>query len=483
MQIDISSISLDVQNFRHKKVVTEREAMQIILSDEKTHKLSELAQDIIDMNGLDPSSLLIVTEDTNNPGAYIALEGNRRITALKTLVSPAIAAGTPGYATFKKLSPAFLGMGIDKVECVVLGRKDAFEWIKRKHYNAMGGKGVVAWNAVATARSDASEGRFARWMTGLNYLDQNGEVSDHLMDGITGKTTTVERVLGSPHIATTLGLLFDRAGNLAPENGDVKAACALLVAMYLEMGKKDFTETKVTSADLQRSFIESFENLNVRKKPQSGSGAQSGTHTQAGATGSSTGGGPAGSGSNSTGGSGTSSATGGTAQPQAISAQNISRSKPVKQRKWLAPSGLRISNHGLNKLYGELRKLNVDSSPHIAAVMIRIFLEKASMVFLDDMQVPCPNTNPQGWHEAQVKLRTKVASVLGIIDPQKSNKRLDDARDIGNATQGKTHTLDHLNRAIHNHLAIPSSLEIITGWDRLHPYFEALFEHLEKNGK
>lgn len=480
MQIDISSVSLDVENFRHKKVGTEREAMQIILSDEKTHKVSELAQDIIDMNGLDPSSLLIVTDDPNNPGGYIALEGNRRITALKTLVSPAIAAGTPGYPIFKKLSPTFLAMGIDKVECVVLGRKDAFEWIKRKHYNAMGGKGVVAWNAVATARSDASEGRFARWMTALNYLDQNGEVTDHLMDGIAGKTTTVERVLGSPNIATTLGLSFDRAGNLTPENGDVKAACALLVAMYLEMGKKDFTETKVTSADLQKTFIEGFENLNVRKKPQIGStGTQSSSPTQAGGTGSSSGGGNAG-GVAPAGGNSTSSGTGGAVQ-QANSAHNIARSKPVKQRKWLAASGLRISNHGLNKLYSELRKLNVDSSPHIAAVMVRIFLEKASMVFLDDMQVPCPH--PQGWHESQVKLRTKVATVLTIIDPQKADKRLDDARDIGNATQGKTHTLDHLNQAIHSHLAIPSSLEIITGWDRLQPYFEKLFEHLEKNGK
>lgn len=88
MKIDIASISLDVLNFRHGKASTERDAIRFLLLDEKVHKVSELAQDIVDQGGLDPSSLLIVAEDVENPGQYIALEGNRRITALKALMTP-----------------------------------------------------------------------------------------------------------------------------------------------------------------------------------------------------------------------------------------------------------------------------------------------------------------------------------------------------------------------------------------------------------
>src|SRR5271165_3803753 len=62
MKIDIAAISLDVQNFRHGKASTERKALRFLLSDERTHKVAELAQDIVTQKGLDPSSLLIVTE-------------------------------------------------------------------------------------------------------------------------------------------------------------------------------------------------------------------------------------------------------------------------------------------------------------------------------------------------------------------------------------------------------------------------------------
>jgi hypothetical protein len=79
MKIDIAAISLDVQNFRHAQATTERDAIRFLLSNEPTHKVTELAKDIVAQGGLDPSSLLIVTEDENQPNQYIALEGNRRI--------------------------------------------------------------------------------------------------------------------------------------------------------------------------------------------------------------------------------------------------------------------------------------------------------------------------------------------------------------------------------------------------------------------
>ncbi|WP_421594347.1 hypothetical protein [Shinella sp. M27] len=158
MLIDIAKISLDVKNFRHGDLASEREALQIMISDEKSHKVSELADDIVRMGRLDPSSALIVTEDAAHPGQYIALEGNRRMTALKAMINPDLAAGFSTHPTFRKLNPRFMALGLTQVECVVLDRAEASDWIKRKHYNAMGGRGVIEWNAVATARSDASDG-------------------------------------------------------------------------------------------------------------------------------------------------------------------------------------------------------------------------------------------------------------------------------------------------------------------------------------
>src|SRR5690606_21470645 len=101
MRIDIASISLDVKNFRHAEVSSERDAIRLLLEDEKNHKILGLAQDIVAQKTLDPSSLLIVMEEENSPGKYIALEGNRRITALKTLASPEFAQGLNSYQAFK----------------------------------------------------------------------------------------------------------------------------------------------------------------------------------------------------------------------------------------------------------------------------------------------------------------------------------------------------------------------------------------------
>ncbi len=122
MKIDIAAISLDVKNFRHDQATTEREAIRFLLSDEKTHKVTELAQDIVEQRGMDPSSLLIVTEDPSHVGQYISLEGNRRVAALKTLMTPHLAVGTPGYAKFQALHQSFCDLKIaSRMRCLGQG--------------------------------------------------------------------------------------------------------------------------------------------------------------------------------------------------------------------------------------------------------------------------------------------------------------------------------------------------------------------------
>lgn len=479
MKIDIASISLDVSNFRHGEAKTEKDALHFLLSDEKTHKVAELAGDIVALKGLDPSSLLIVAEDESNPGQYIALEGNRRIAALKTMMTPDLALGAATYTQFKALHSAFLALSISQVECVVLNRQEAATWIKRKHYKGMGGAGVVAWNAVATARSDASEGRFTRWMTALAFLEENGTDAEGIRDSIAAKTTTVERVLLSNYVGSGLGLSFEKAGRLTPENADIPAAVRLVQALMEAMSERGFVETKVSTAAQQQTFLETFAHLSVKKSVASGaSGATVGASSSTGSSGSQ--GGTAAGGIN-TGGDGGASTAGHGAAAASTGSTNSTRSKPVKLRKHLAQKGLRISNGPLNKFYSELRSLNVEKSPHVSAAIIRVFVEKSSAHFLDELKVPTlSKTAGATWHDYGVKFRDKVGAVLNKIDPKKKNQNLAYARDVANGNVDKVHTADHLNSAIHNHLALPSHAEIVTIWDRYHPYLSALFEEIEK---
>lgn len=358
------------------------------------------------------------------------------------------------------------------VECVVLDRSQAAVWIKRKHYKGMGGAGVVAWNAVATARSDATEGRYSRWMTALAYLEQHDVDAEEIRDLIAAKTTTVERVLVSTHISTLLGLSFEKNGTLTPENGDEAATVRLIHKLLEEMAERSFVETMVSNSDQQLSFIRRFASLGVKKPKAEGAGESSTSKSDIGGMGSGTGEGD-----------GAASESGHhTTSPASASRGGVSsRPKSVKIRKVLAAPGLRISNSSLNKLYDELRKLNVEKNPHIAAAMIRVFLEKASTVFLETMEVPPLNpASGATWHDFGVKLKTKVKAVLKEIDPNGNNPKLVYARDVANGNKDKAHTSDYLNHAIHSHHALPAHTEIITIWDRYHQYFIDLFDAIEK---
>lgn len=370
-------------------------------------------------------------------------------------------------------------MNIATVECVVLDRRQAAVWIKRKHYKGMGGAGVVSWNAVATARSDAAEGKYTRWMTALAYLEDRQIDAEHIRESIALKTTTVERVLASTYMFSILGLSFGKNGTLIPENGDEEAAAVLLQALLETMSERGFVETKVSNSEQQRAFIESFSSLSVKKiEKENGATARAqgdlsprDSTQEKGASGSS----PKGN-----------AAVGGSASvPEATGGRGgVTRSKPVKIRKKLAKAGLRISNQPLNKFYTELRFLDVEKNPHIASGVIRIFVEKSSALFLDVMKVPTLNKAPGAtWHDYGVKFKDKVDGVLKVIDPSKKNSELGYVRDVANGDRDKVHTADHLNKAIHSHLALPSHVEIITIWDRFHPYLHELFEAIENKAK
>lgn len=488
MEIDITAISLDIENFRHDRVTSEAEAIQAMLSDETNHKIMELASDIIDMSGLDPSSRLIVMEDINNKGQYIALEGNRRVTALKTLINPDLAQGMSMHRRFQSLSSKFLKLDIKKVDCVVLDRQEASAWIKRKHYIGMGGRGVVPWNAVATARSDAHEGVYRHWMIALDFIAENGISTEGLLKGIQNKTTTVDRVLGSSHFETILGISFDlKNAALNVQNRDALQAATLLKNMIADMSRKEFTVSVVDNSNMQRDYISKFEDLSVRlsanqnrslkSKPANKKTEKLESIMAPDVL------------SSGNGSSAQYSLTGNDFSASVVvdgvkpntEVNRTKRSKPLSERKVLADKGLRINNYTLNSLYHELRKIRVETNPHICAAMLRIFLEKSTMVFLVDMDVDC--LNPNGWHDTKVRLRDKVKAVLNEIDVDKLNTKLKYAWEIANNVQDRVHTLDHLNSAIHDHALLPAPSELITAWDRIHPYFESIFEALDINGK
>ena len=474
MQIDIAAISLDIENFRHEKVTTEREALRHLLSDEKLHKVAELARDIVKLGELDPSSRLIVTEDEANEGRFIVLEGNRRITALKALMTPALASGTSAFGAFKELHSQFQKLGLSKVECVVMDRKRAREWIKRKHYKGMSGAGVLPWSAIAKARSDASEGKYTPWLTTLAFLEKHKFDAEEILNRISKNVTTIDRVLVSPQMSKILGIGFSNE-KIIVENGDEPAAAELLYDMMEKMSEPAFVESIVSNKEQQLSFIEQFQILNVKNKPKISSEEIDG-HTSSDRCLDNR--------QFDAGGEKETSSPIQSQQRRASANEKVSstpqRSKPSRTRKFLAKNGLRISNDAMNRFYSELRSLDAEKNPHLAFAIIRIFLEKSVTLFLTTMKVPTLDERPDAtWFDLHNKLKDKVEQTVYAIDPDRKLVSLKYALDIVKKENGKLHTLDHLNHAIHDHTSLPAHTEIITIWDRYHPFFEEIFNKIE----
>lgn len=76
-----------------------RDAVRPLLSDEKEHGITDLAHDIAELGSLDPSSRLIVTEKSEEPRMYGALEGSRPIKAARFHLIAAGPLSTPSWTT------------------------------------------------------------------------------------------------------------------------------------------------------------------------------------------------------------------------------------------------------------------------------------------------------------------------------------------------------------------------------------------------
>lgn len=88
----VTDLTLDKQNPRHDAPTsTTREAISALLATDPD-KWVNLAQDIAS-KGLNPTELTIVVQEE---GDMVAIEGNRRISALKALLDSTLAAASPG---------------------------------------------------------------------------------------------------------------------------------------------------------------------------------------------------------------------------------------------------------------------------------------------------------------------------------------------------------------------------------------------------
>lgn len=193
--ISLTNLCLDLQNPR-KVTSSQEEAFEYLCDDVK---IGELAEDIVS-NGLNPLELIGVFKEIN--GLWCALEGNRRICALKLLNEPELAPTSKLKQKFQKLKASWSDP-ITSIECVCFDSRDEADiWLDRLHQGLQDGIGRKEWDSEQKSlRSEKPENKRALMV--LGYARQMKWVSE---TDTAGKLTTASRYLNNEGFRKTLGL-------------------------------------------------------------------------------------------------------------------------------------------------------------------------------------------------------------------------------------------------------------------------------------
>ena len=444
-EIEVERLAVDLENFRIGEQENPRAAYHAILEEQKD-SLANLAADIIE-NGLNPAELAIVYPDPETKGQYIAVEGNRRLTALRLLDTPALATGTQWHAKFVELSKKYKsGPAVKKIFCCVMKDKAAaMLWMDRKHL-FLGGRGLAQWGAQATARADAFRGKVRPSKAVMDFLAANNKLPATLAKSLARKTTNIDRVLQTPYFRSALGANIEKDGKVTFASGDAKRGQDLLLRMLKAIAEPGFTVDKIRHDADRKDFIDSFAKYNVLATG-SGSGAGGAAAKKAGA--------------------------------KAARKAALTIDRPT-----LAIKGrdhqLSVKDARLNGLYNEALSLPAKLA-NTAGVLTRVFLELSTDHFLLKKKIALPadlvSKGKQDWTEIGIPLKTKITTVVRELDPTGRDKAYAEVR-RGLSDRDALHSIQALHDYVHSLKTNPDPKEVKRIWERWHPYFAALFDSL-----
>jgi hypothetical protein len=441
--IPLSSLLIDLSNPRHSEQASQRDAIATIAADQGP-KLATLAQDIAE-RGLNPGDLPLVTS-TDQDGLFTVVEGNRRIAALKLLVSPTLASsvGLPKHlrTRFGDLHKEYGASLPEEITCSVISLQDAHHWISQKHTGENDGAGIVMWDGLTTQRFRG----MSPALQAIDLVKASNFIDSETKEKIKGiSITNVERVLGTPEARAELGVEV-RKGELIlndPED-EALARLAILVSDVANKLKK------VTDLDSKAQRVAYAQEIAARSLP---------TLVQATA-----GAGPAAAGTR-------------------VSQKQATGQRVRPDRKMLIPQHCKVAIHHqrINRIYHELLKLNVGTFTNSAAVMFRVFLELSVDYFADLSKIvpKVPATVKPGAPPRQfvdLTLREKLSLVAQSME---DNRVLttNELRGIRMVIGQKDHFLsvDNLNAYVHNKDLNPVPSDIKATWDNLEKFVLNLY--------
>ncbi len=444
VRLTIDSLLLDSANPRIELAENQREALQKILDDQE-EKLYNLAESIIE-DGLSPIERLLVMAAPGAPKQYVALEGNRRVVALKILSNPSILTGMEMSSSlqrrFETISADFDKSQIEPIDAFqVATRADATRWIYLRHTGENEGRGVVDWTGVAAARFRGEDPALQT----LEFVKKHGGLSAAQQEllGHYFPITTLDRLLRTPGVRRLIGVDIVKGALVTglPASEVVKP----LRRLVLDLAEKRVNVSGLKSRDQQMDYVKALSSEDKPNLSKMGPVHQVGSLHDASL-------GP---------------------EPDART-----RVRAGVVRKTVAPGRFRpgIANAKIHAILKELKGLNAEKFANSGAVLLRVFLELSVDSFLEKNGIPL-QTKVAPSRSVDKNLRKKVSeSIEHMVKNHDADRKDFLSVSRGLSDSASPFSIELLHAYVHNRFVTPKGKDLISAWDDAQRYFEQLWK-------
>lgn len=450
LSVKVSNLLVNKDNPRFSASINQREAIKLMIEDQGD-KIEKLAKDLLEA-GFNPSDLPMVVPHESETGRYVVLEGNRRVVALKILLESALIPvemkllGTK----IKKLSEEYDVP--NEITCAIMDTpEEAYKWIELKHTGENAGVGTVTWDGIQTARFREQMGKPSAALQVLNFVKDKGTLDEETKSKIDSiAITNLKRLIDDRDVKDFLGIDF-KDGKIQTSLPEVEVLKGL-TRIIKDLAHKKINVSNIDSKDDRLLYINSFTSketpdktevspAEIAKVPGIPDGTTDPTITP---------------------------------MPITITPIPVTRIIPIRSsrsRTKLIPTNctLRINVNRINDIYLELKKLDVNSFPNAAAVLLRVFIELSVDEFIERNEITGVNKDTSLVKKVQaVTDYFKVNGILNRDELKPINVTL--------SSPDQIFSTNTLNAFIHNYHIQPKSDDLKVGWDNLQLFVKKLWE-------
>ena len=435
--IDIANLRIHPENPRFDIVSNQKEAIYTMIR-EQDKKLSNLAEDITS-HGMNPLKLVGVV--ALKDGLYNVAEGNRRVTALKLLINPNQIPDKfkPLKKKFVELSKRFHLNPISQINCSVFDNESgSHRWVSLEHTGENDGVGVVPWSTLQQGRfTDRTSGKMNVELQIIEYLKRDTAFDSALKANLNEvKLTNLGRLIGDPAVRAMVGI----------EKKDGKITSVLspneirkpLTKIIRDLLDTKFNVERIYNKKKRSDYIETFKK---NERPISTATISKWEITSPNI-------------------------------PADSSKKSKKKSAPLStDRKTLIPSScvIVIGHNRINKIYRELKSLDVDEYENAVAVLHRVFIELSIDTYIESKKLSGVSKDN--------KLSKKIDSVTKHLEDNKflTKHELKSIRMAG-SNPNSLFSVNTFNAYVHNATVNPIPKDLKTSWDNLSGFVEKIWE-------